>query len=1358
MMNGQEEILQSIHKAIVSQSSREPTFGSVILPIFDGHPDNCVILWLTQINAIFMARNVPIMQRFGFIMSGLSHTALQWYTTIYASAADKSTLPFSGDWQIFQLEFRKAFSRPNRLFHLRKKLKNLKQQDDILDYVYKFRNLVIQIEDMAENDKIVYFIEGLKDRIRNKLSMEPPDNMETAVTLAVNYHTSLSENARVSTSYEGIVPMEINAMREQKQCGFCKKFGHIYSECRIRMAKKGKREEINKICEENSQEIQNAPNKNDVVSYPMPKQIKEEEILLNEKYGTQLLSFYGTVNNTENIEILIDSGATNNFISEELVKRIRIPTMNTKPFQIRVANGDPETIKYCTEPCSVEIQEFKDMVCCNVLKMGKERIILGKSWLRKHNPAIDWVKDSIQFKKQNITITKSENTMIWRSKRLVNLIEHVGKQTEEIFLVAIAKSEERDFEKTSDQELKKIMQRYKELFTDKNPMLPPDRNVVHTINTGDHEPIYRNSYRMSPLELDELKRQLKELCDVGYIETSSSPWASPVLFVKKKDGSLRLCVDYRAINAITVKNKYPIPRVDEILDRLHNANYFSKLDLKSGYHQVLLHEKDREKTAFNTRYGQFQFKVLPFGLTNAPPSFMSLMNTIFRKYLDDFVLIYLDDILIFSKTKSEHFEHVKKVLQTIEDNKLYLNAQKCEFLLQEVEFLGYTIGNNAVKPSPAKTACIKDWPAPKNKKEVRSFLGLCGYYRRFVPNFAAIAVPLTELTKEENTFQFYHEEEKAFATLKSTLIEHPILQLPNFEKEFIIETDASGLAIGAVISQEIEGKLLPIAYESKKLNTAEQKYPVHEQELYAIFHACKTFRCYVEGRKFKVYTDHASLKYLKTQSCLSRRVTRWMQFLEMFDMDIIYKKGTDNTVADALSRIPYDDQINLLDDSDWPLELLRHLEEDYIPEDDKTKRLIEDNRHKFTCEDGVLYRTDKENRLAYVPFIFRADLISNTHRSLGHLGYQAIYEHMRKRYWFPEMESFIKNTVKTCIACQKVSNVKHAIQDELHPLPVVPAFHRWSLDFIGILPETEEGNRWIITGIDHATKWPVARATKTASSEEVVRFVYEEILLRFGCPVEILTDRGANFLSDMVEDYLSKQKIKHLKTSAYHPRTNGALERFNGLFGRMLSRYCYQNTKTWDKFIDQALFACRVRTHKATGKSPFYLVYGLSPKVPGDLLYPFLNLDVTNEEAVYARVEELEKLGFHRDEAREKVRHEQELIKRKYDESVEYFEFYPGDFVFLQNLNPVKFKNNYEGPFAVIKKGPMGTYQLLNQTGDIKESLVHVGRLKLAYLEDKQIEEIFSEKAKLTILKLVREFEEEEEVSFKKSGMLAFIE
>lgn len=428
-------------------------------------------------------------------------------------------------------------------------------------------------------------------------------------------------------------------------------------------------------------------------------------------------------------------------------------------------------------------------------------------------------------------------------------------------------------------------------------------------------------------------------------------------------------------------------------------------------------------------------------------------------------------------------------------------------------------------------------------------------------------------------------------------------------------------------------------------------------------------------------------------------------------MEIVYKKECENTVADALSRIPQ--ALLLIEGEEWTTDLIVFFDKGELPADLNIRQKVLKEKDAFVYEGEVLYKKLGETKVPFVPFIMRTDLIWRTHVAMGHLGGEAIFQNLKLRAWFPKMEEFIRGIINTCIPCQKVANVSHTVRESIHPLPAVPAFHRWSLDFVGILPETAAGNRWILTAVDHATKWPIARALKTATSEEVVKFIYEEIVLRFGCPAEILTDRGTNFLSDMAEDYLRTLRIKHLKTSAYHPRTNGAVERFNGLYGRMLTRFTYSNVRSWDQFVDQALFACRVRTHKATGKSPFFMVYGKESKIPGDTLKPLLNLEGDMEFTLSERLKELEQLGLEREEAMEKIKHEQELLRRNFEDHVEHFAFDPGDLVLLTVMKPTKFKNSFEGPYAVIRRGPMP----IKPDGSVKQDYVNASRFpKMANL------------------------------------------
>src|SRR5271154_5507148 len=398
--------------------------------------------------------------------------------------------------------------------------------------------------------------------------------------------------------------------------------------------------------------------------------------------------------------------------------------------------------------------------------------------------------------------------------------------------------------------------------------------------------------------MNELKKQLADLLAKGFIRPSTSPFGAPVLFVHKKKESLRLCVDYRTLNKITIKNRYPLPRIEELMNRLAGAQYFTKIDLYSGYHQIHIKKEDVSKTAFRTRYGYYEFLVLPFGLTNAPATFMTLMNDIFREYLDQFVVIYLDDILIYSKTKKEHLKHVRLVLEKLKEHHLYGKMSKCEFMKTKVEYLGHYISAEGISVNQRKVDAIKSWPTPTNVSELRSFLGLATYYRKFVKDFSVTATPLTALLHKDKSYNWEKEQQSAFEQLKQHLVSAPVLILPDPTKPFTVTTDASDFAIGAVLSQNHGKGDQPLAFESRKLSSAELNYPIHEKELLAIVHAIRLWHIYLEGQTFTIITDHASLEYIKSQNTLSRRQARWLETLQSVTYE--YKPGKTNVVADAL--------------------------------------------------------------------------------------------------------------------------------------------------------------------------------------------------------------------------------------------------------------------------------------------------------------------------------------------------------------------------------------------------------------------------------------------------------------------------
>lgn len=452
-------------------------------------------------------------------------------------------------------------------------------------------------------------------------------------------------------------------------------------------------------------------------------------------------------------------------------------------------------------------------------------------------------------------------------------------------------------------ELSKIFQEYADVFPEKLPRgKPADREVTHEIRIEEgSKPQSRPPYKLSPAERDEVEAQIADLLSQGFIRPSCSPYGAPVLFVPKKDGRWRMCIDYRALNKQTIKDRYPLPRVDELLDRLGGNKYFTKLDLASGYHQIAMKNNSVERTAFRTHMGHYEFLVMPFGLTNAPATFQRLMNSIFRGELGKFILVFLDDILIYSKTLHEHYKHIRIALDRLREVKLFGRLHKCDWVQDKVEYLGFDVSAEGVEPSKEKVKAVATWPRPTTIKDVRAFLGLASFYRRFIKNFSRIAKPLTDLTKDKSTGEWKDEQESAFLKLKAALVNAPILRLPDFSKPFTVTTDASQVALGAVLEQDFGNGNQPIAYASKKLNPTEMRYSAYERELLGIVWALGQWRQYLEHQKFVVQTDHSSLRYLPDQPAVNRRIWKWASILQAYKMEIKHIPGPKNP-ADSLTR------------------------------------------------------------------------------------------------------------------------------------------------------------------------------------------------------------------------------------------------------------------------------------------------------------------------------------------------------------------------------------------------------------------------------------------------------------------------
>jgi transposase InsO family protein len=735
---------------------------------------------------------------------------------------------------------------------------------------------------------------------------------------------------------------------------------------------------------------------------------------------------------------------------------------------------------------------------------------------------------------------------------------------------------------------------------------------IETDPTAD--PPFRPVICLSIAELDELRKQLDDLLGKGFIKPSTSPYGAPVLFVKKKDGSLRMCVDYRGLNRITKKNRHPLPRIDELIDRFRGARYFTKLDLLSGYHQQRIAEEDTHKTAFRCRYGHFEFNVVPFGLTNAPASFSNMMLRVLDPVLDRWVVVYLDDILIYSRTEAEHLQHLRSVLALLRKHGLYAKLSKCSFMQPETDFLGHTISKDGIHTSGGLVRAIREWPRPQKQKDVQQFVGLAQFYNQYIDNFASICLPLTELLGEGVPFSWAQEQEQAFLTLKEAIGKAPVLRIFDPDLLTTVETDASGFAIGAVLFQTDEhGVSRPVAFTSRKLNPAERNYPTHEQELLAVVHALKTWRFYLDGSHFIVYTDHATLQHFPTQPKLTRRQARWMELLQEYNFTFKYKKGSDNIVPDALSRRPDHRELNTLSVQLDPRFRQRLI--DGYEMDTRLKLIykscLEGSPPKnYFLINGVLCVKRNDLFLVCIPADsdLRLSLLHDAHDSViaGHFGFEKTYGHLRSRFFWPTMAKEVQSYIHTCESCQRNKPSNQLPAGLLQPLPIPDRpWQTVTMDFIGPLPTTPRGFDSVTVFVDKLSKQVHFVASHTSdTASQVARIFFDNIFRLHGLPTTIVSDRDAKFTSRFWTE-LSRLLDVHLAMStAFHPQTDGQTERANRTLITMLRSFVDQRQSNWDLLLPAAEFAVNNAVNASSGVSPFFFNTGMHPNVPMSLLAP----------------------------------------------------------------------------------------------------------------------------------------------------------
>ncbi|KAD3066721.1 hypothetical protein E3N88_34601 [Mikania micrantha] len=701
--------------------------------------------------------------------------------------------------------------------------------------------------------------------------------------------------------------------------------------------------------------------------------------------------------------------------------------------------------------------------------------------------------------------------------------------------------------------------------------------------------------------MQELSNQLQELLDKGFIRPSFSPWGAPVLFVKKKDGTFRMCIDYRELNKVTIKNRYPLPRIDDLFDQLQGSSYYSKIDLRSGYHQLRIQEEDIPKTAFRTRYGHYEFLVMPFGLTNAPAVLMDLMNRVCKPYLDKFVIVFIDDILIYSKTQEEHKEHLQLTLELLRKEKLYAKLSKCDFWIREVQFLGHVVNEQGIHVDKSKIEAIKNWEAPKTPTEVRQFLGLAGYYRRFIEGFSKIAQPLTALTHKDKKYLWTEKQEAAFQLLKQKLCSAPILSLPEGTDDFVVYCDASIQGLGCVLMQRDK----VIAYASRQLKVHEKNYTTHDLELGAVVFALKIWRHYLYGTKCTIYTDHKSLQHIFEQKELNMRQRRWLELLNDYECAIKYHPGKANVVADALSRknTPKPKRVRALQLTILPNlpEQIRNAQMEALkPENLAAESLRGMEQHLKEKADGLQYFMER----IWVPHHgnLRDLVMDEAHKSRYsiHPGSDKMYHDLKVLYWWPHMKADIATYVGKCLTCAKVK-IEYQKPSGLLTQPEIPMW-KWeqiSMDFITKLPRTPSGCDTIWVIVDRLTKSTHFLAIKENDKmEKLARIYVKEVVSRHGVPISIISDRDARFTSNFWKSLQKSLGTRLDMSTAYHPQTDGQSERTIQTLEDMLRACVVDFGSSWETHLPLVEFSYNNSYHTSIKAAPFEALYGRKCRSP----------------------------------------------------------------------------------------------------------------------------------------------------------------